>query len=49
MKYIENNNFKIKSDPLKIYKIDIHETGNYATIIHNIDTSSHREPVKEQF
>lgn len=36
MKYIEKNNFKIKSDPLEIYKIDIHETGNYEEFITEI-------------
>lgn len=36
MEYIEKNNLKIKADPLEIYKIDIHETGNSEEFITEI-------------
>ncbi|WP_297517308.1 MerR family transcriptional regulator [uncultured Clostridium sp.] len=31
--YIEENNFKIKSEPIEIYKVDIHETGDLKEFI----------------
>lgn len=39
MDYIKENNFKIKSDPLEIYKIDIHETENTKEFITEIQVA----------